>query len=1753
MQENIEYDVQKYKRRHQKRKVWRNFVRIMACVVVFCTTYALILPAITMEKEAFCGIEAHVHEDDCYGNQASLICDPGEGTVIHSHDELCYSGDTLICPMSQVVSHLHGDTCYETVTLEAHAHGEDCYSTQRGNLLCALSEEEGHAHGTGCYGAGTELLCTEAERAGHSHGESCYSASSDLTCTEAEDSGHSHNNGCYEQVLLCELEEKTGHSHSDACYEMVTAMSCTQEAREESITETRLVCTLPQVAVHTHSDSCAADCQIQQATEHQHTQDCIQTNAQVEENLICTLEVHAHTLTCFSNPEADVETKVHWDASVSGVTRTGDYRTDLVAIAKTQLGYNESTKNYIVEANGETIKGYSRYGAWYGVPYGDWCAMFASFCIRYAGIEGIPIDANCPNWIRQLQSVGLYHDEDDYIPQSGDLIFFDWNGDGSSDHVGIVVEVDGNKVKTIEGNSGDTVGYHTYNLSNVTIQGYCNLPRQLTADEQAAVDNVIALIEAMPSADEIDAKIEAFEEIEDYEGEETWLTEIYQQIGETYVAYRDLGEELQTFVTNRDKLLELEYIWSVMPLARIYVWFDGTCGGIESLLGSGDLNRRVEADSVRYTLPSTWPSPSQYQYVLRGWYDVTHGVYYPAGATVEGLENNTVFYADWRPATYDIGKNNEYVSNTVSTDHFITTRLYDYNSLFNVYSQNITSRSTSNSSHSETWTIVEKGKDALHKVATTNANGQTQLTAEKSMGFIFRDWDSEGQISMPSNWDQSPVAHYNNYHPTDEKKLYDDRSTSANEKVTLDGTTRGITESDNRILQRLFTTTGGVIGQEYLGTADHLFHYGTDPNNTETYGYYYYDSEYNAASYNQSDKRFYVYNYLEQTTDAVSDSQNSGKYADFLPFNSPYANTNGKQTNPNTTFKTSTMGYHYDSLTENTNTDTSYVGTNMWFGMKTDIKFFLPNNPGQTFQEDGQTVYGNKDMNGNDMIFEFTGDDDVWIFVDDVLVLDIGGVHGVMEGSINFSTGEIVISREYTDQTLYNGSTNESAASKEERKIQRYISSYLIDETQFPGGEQHILTMYYMERGDSLSNCRIRFNISPRYQMNIQKEDAVNRNKLDGAVFGVYTDIDCTQEAKLWPTRAAYDRGDPATHIFTVDNGQGTIWGMVAGSVYYIKELEAPVLDADGDGRNDYQIPKGLIKLTLKTDGETDYDVLEMVNDGHGDAPSNGFSAYGFKINPVTEQAYMVITNGKNVEETTDVTVEKVWNGGTERPNVKVYLKVGNERIRETTLSSKNNWQYTWMDLPKYSDDYNENGRIPLQYTVEEGLVPGYTGVVTQVGSYDQPSKVWVDVPDFESGGTYLLRNSSGQYLAVRSTTSTDTGYRWLSASAAQTEPLARWKATKNGDQVKLTNESGYTITYWTHTDFFAMSSAVSDSEHQKQYFNYQKTGDGGVRLYYDDATDRFMNNALNNNNSGKIDYVTSASSAMTLYPVTETTLAGQMFRITNTPTDQTTSVTVKKNWTMGDGVTAADPALYQDLHVTIRLKADGKDAGLPTRTLELVDGWSYTFHNLPVTNSAGAPIVYTVEEVWSNENWTPNYSAISGNAADGYQLNITNRYTPKIEIPVQKQWSGISADQRPGSLNVYLYKTIGNGQPPTAVGSVALTAANNWTGVFRTIAPEPGETYYIYESTDSYYATYANPAKVILDGKAVTMGQVSFDLDTGQPNAVIVTNQPRVDLPKTGGPGTILYTAGGLLLMLVAVILLHNQKKYRKEDRSFL
>ncbi len=326
------HNAKKYAVRRRRHSIWRNIVTCIAAVVVFCTTYALILPAITMEYS--CGKEEHIHAEGCYKLTCGLEQTPG-----HFHDETCYDEKgKLICGKEEPQSHAHTRECYapadptaptdpicgqaetpghthdlvtcyvlpKTLTCgqeEAAAHAHDpaaCY-TQQTDLTCGQQEHAGHAHSDACYTQQTSIICGQEESVEHAHTDACRSVTSVLACGQEESAGHTHADACYttSSVLTCTLAETGGHTHTDACYTV------------GEIPE--LVCTQEEAPGHTHTDACypAASqpqliCGKEEVEVHKHTDECY--------TLICILEEHTHTNEC-QIKEEPTETTAPTDAS----------------------------------------------------------------------------------------------------------------------------------------------------------------------------------------------------------------------------------------------------------------------------------------------------------------------------------------------------------------------------------------------------------------------------------------------------------------------------------------------------------------------------------------------------------------------------------------------------------------------------------------------------------------------------------------------------------------------------------------------------------------------------------------------------------------------------------------------------------------------------------------------------------------------------------------------------------------------------------------------------------------------------------------------------------------------------------------------------------------------------------------------------------------------------------------------------------------------------------------------------------------------------------------------------------------------------------------------------------------------------------------------------------------------------------------------------------------------------------------------
>lgn len=1370
---------------------------------------------------------------------------------------------------------------------DEHVHTEECSPRE---LTCTLAEVQAHTHGPDCLDR--SLTCLLPEQEGHTHTSEC--TLYPLTCPLAE-GPHEHGPDCSILYAACGLEESEEHAHTDACMESV--LTCTQpenHTHDETCysPDPTYTCGVAEVQAHFHTEECytlnsdSFLCGLEETEGHSHGEECYSIPEP------CPLTEHIHTENCYSDINADLETADDWEMTLAGMMRSSVTAENVIMVAQSQLDYTESSLNFQVDDAG-IRRGITRYGQWYGNPYGDWSAMFVSFCLDYAGVLDVPLNSGPESMRTQWEEAELYETVSEASPIPGDLVFLDKDENGSADSVAIITKLEENVLFTIEGDLDKPVTQ----IGNVTLSGEAP-----TAPPSGHFSFMTA------------------GELEDALPPESLSGEILpDRVAQTLYAMDDpviLGYGL---VPSDPGLV-------LLPAGdRCYIWLDGTNGGLMALAGSPN-ERRDAYVGQTYTLPTTWTSPSKYNYVLRGWYDVTNSDYYAPGATVVP-NGNTVFYADWVAASYDIGQFNAQVADTVSTSDFVTIRMFDYSVLFNVLSERPSiSYGYNNSSHTETWNLLTSGNNPYNSQPTLN--------------FIFRDWDKGSEdISYPANtnshntYNADIPIHYNLY--------------NSNLGNLLFGTDNSFDPA----------TGTGVIGKQYLGTADHLFQLMTDPSDPH-YGYYYYNSALNAASYNQSDGRFYVYDYLERSTDST---EGAGAHSDFLPLNSPYANTNGRTP---ATYRydgdkgeyVGTTHYLYEAQTAD-----PPVSANFYFGMSVDIKFYLPNNPGSG---------GNKDLYGRDMHFKFSGDDDVWVFVDDKLVLDLGGIHGIESGDINFSSGTVTI----------NGQANPG------------LSSTL--KTIGPG--DHTLTIYYLERGSSQSNCAIYFNLAPRFSFSIQKEDFLTRDVLNGAQFSVYTDAACTQPAQLWTSKASHDSGDNSTNVFTVENGVANMWGLGAGNTYYIKETRPP-------DKANYSMANGIIRLTLDKAGTASYQV-EMIKDSSGTI-SSGFTIHGIRLDEETQQAYIVATNAdSSLQGRTSVQAWKVWNDTKDHSNnaVTVYLTVTDpdgtvRRLQEATLSKTNGWTHIWENLPKYYAD----GKTPIAYGVEEAYTPGYfskTEPVTQQVNHTVSS--WDSTTTFENGKTYILGSSSG-FLSTRDTAS-DTGFQWVSQETAIASPQALWTASFSGQNLRLTNGVGQTLTFYYNngssghpTDFFASTSGESDAS--KQYFRY-KSVSNGIRLYYDGADNRDYYLIAQMTSSNKFQYSTNESGALTISPkvkkvvtTTAPVTTDWAYLVTNTPLTRETYVRVQKGWDYGHSTASG---LHDRFQVTVKLLANGRDTGR-TVTLSLKNHWVDHFRGLPYADENGNPIIYTVEEVWTHSDWVPHYEPVisSGTSTPTYSTTITNQY----------------------------------------------------------------------------------------------------------------------------------------------------------------
>ncbi len=238
-------------------------------------------------------------------------------------------------------------------------------------------------------------------------------------------SEHTHTSDCYETRLICD-------------YEQISTVTS-----EEEFSDTEKNSTAEETTAYSEESTFLT---------HIHTDECY------TKTLICTEAEHSHSAECFPDNTADIETVSDWLKTLENVELTNNIPENLIAVALSQLGYEESNNNFQYDENGNR-NGYTRYGEWYGSPYGKWNTMFLSFCLHFSNInnsedlKSAGAEAMRLSWKNRK----AYVPSGDYTANRGDVAFFDNDLDGTADTVGIILSVSENSLVIISGDSNNKV------------------------------------------------------------------------------------------------------------------------------------------------------------------------------------------------------------------------------------------------------------------------------------------------------------------------------------------------------------------------------------------------------------------------------------------------------------------------------------------------------------------------------------------------------------------------------------------------------------------------------------------------------------------------------------------------------------------------------------------------------------------------------------------------------------------------------------------------------------------------------------------------------------------------------------------------------------------------------------------------------------------------------------------------------------------------------------------------------------------------------------------------------------------------------------------------------------------------------------------------------------------------------------------------------------------------------------------------
>lgn len=656
----------------------------------------------------------------------------------------------------------------------------------------------------------------------------------------------------------------------------------------------------------------------------------------------------------------------------------------------------------------------------------------------------------------------------------------------------------------------------------------------LSSEERSQLESVIAQIDLLPTTEDITEKTNRFDRLGDDEGYNAYMTALTAQVTEAFDAYTNLSDEQQQQVINAEKLMALEPIWSARTLditdtVNVYQ-INSYSQAVITLIQGGSVREKVGSGmSFKYWgMLIVEKNSSGKLYVSQYVTDYVDKRDYKA-STSDGFilllynknvnaavgdevsvsftyKNITGAYKSSGYGTITFGtesppkpeKDNTSkltTAQSADTSELIEVNLYDYSTNINdLYSSNkkYPGYQQDNGTTSVGSSFSKFGFNFGNNITCDLAAGNTSVT------------NKGGTINTTTNGANSPIEG------------------AMLQKLGSDGQPA---LSDGTSLGYLFSNSSYATKQN-KNSINGLFQYDASTAS------YYFNSRENHAQFNKENDTFTLYEQI------ISSNFMMYPFGNFLPFNdiihesaqvttidkaylqniaenaiykynngagSEY-NTLGTQLNKfvslmdknysswnsldcmNEYFKAAGIDRTFsaeESLVQKLYSIDYDEPTNFYFGMEMKMNFRFPKN--------GLTGADGKQP----MVFYFTGDDDVWIYVDDIMFLDLSGIHRHVGGEIDFTNGVV----KYYGLDVSTGEVSD-VPYKTVKFSELVDSKYLNSKGTFKDYSSHSFNFYYMERGAGSGVCRMNFNLPPIRKNSISVTKELSVDGRDASLLG---------------------------------------------------------------------------------------------------------------------------------------------------------------------------------------------------------------------------------------------------------------------------------------------------------------------------------------------------------------------------------------------------------------------------------------------------------------------------------------------------------------------------------------------------------------------------------------------------------------------------------------------------------------------------